>query len=162
MFKRLFVTSILVLSITGIVYPSKKENTKIFDYCYSLEKILSSNLIQKRKNVSDKVKSISKDITIFGLEKTKGTLINEIIDQYKNSKNSFIITLLPNRIICLTGYWIENINPGMFESIFFEKSKKVINEFNELKELKDDADNLINDVNSGYESIKDQFENIFN
>ena len=96
MFKKLLFTSFLLLSLIGIIYPSKKENTKLFDYCYSLEKILSRNSIQERKNLPQKVKSISKDISKFGVNKTRGGLINKIIDQYKNSKDSLIIKLTPN------------------------------------------------------------------
>ena len=38
-------------------------------------------------------------------KKTKGTFANMIIDQYKNSKNLFIISFFPNKIYCLAGYW---------------------------------------------------------
>ena len=86
MFKNLLLTSFIILNLIGIIYPSKKENTKLFDYCFSLEKILSRNSIQKRKNASQKVMSISKDILIFGVNKTRGGLINKMIDQYKTSK----------------------------------------------------------------------------
>ena len=89
MFKKLFFTSILLISMIGIYYPSKKENTRIFDYCYSLEKILSRNSIQKRKNISEKVKSLSREISNFGVNKTRGSLINKLINQYKTSKDSF-------------------------------------------------------------------------
>ena len=81
MFKNLLLSSFLLLTLISIIYPTKKENTKILDYCYSLEKILSRNSIQKRKNVSLKVKSISKDIAKFGISKTRGRLINKKIDQ---------------------------------------------------------------------------------
>ena len=83
MFKNLILSSFLLFALIGIIYPSKKENTKLFDYCYSLEKILSRNSIQKRKNLSLKVKSISKDIAKVGVSKTRGVLINKMIDQYK-------------------------------------------------------------------------------
>ena len=72
MFKNLLFTSFLLLNIIGIIYPSKKQDTKLFDYCYSLEKILSKNAIQKRRNVSHKVMAISKDILKFGVSKTRG------------------------------------------------------------------------------------------
>ena len=158
MFKKVFLTSILLFSIIGIIYPTKKENTKIFEYCYSLEKIISRNLIQKRKNVSGKFNSISKDFTKIGVSKTRGALINETIDQYKDSKSTFLINLVPNKIYCLAGYWTEVINPGIFESIFLEKSKKAINEFNDLK---DDVDKLLDDIKSDYKSIKNQFDKLF-
>ena len=38
MFKNLLFTSSLLLNLIGIIYPSKKQDTKLFDYCYSLEK----------------------------------------------------------------------------------------------------------------------------
>ena len=151
MFKKLFLTSFIILNFIGIVYPSKKENTEIFDYCYSLEKILSRNSIQNRRNASQKALSISKDILKFGVGKTKGRLISKMIDQYKISKNSQILKLIPNGVYCYAGYWIENSNPGTFESIFFTKSKKVINEY---KDLKYEVDGILNDINLEYEVIK--------
>ena len=63
MFKKTFLTSFLLISIIGIYYPSKRENTRMFDYCYSLEKILSRNSIEKRKNISEKVKSLTTDMS---------------------------------------------------------------------------------------------------
>ena len=139
MFKKLLLTSFLLLSLIGVMYPSKKENTKLFAYCYSLEKILSRNSIKTRKGVSGKVESISKDIARFGISKTKGALINKIIDQYKNSRNSAIISFFHNELYCLGGYWIEKFKPGIFESIFYYKTKKTINEF---KLLENEVDGL--------------------
>ena len=157
MFKKLLLTSFLLLSLIGAIYPSKKENTQLFNYCYSLEKLISRNSIQKRKNISIKVKSISNDIAKLGISKTKGDLINKLIDQYKLSKNSFIINLLPNNVYCFSGYWIEIGKPGTFESIFYMKSKKTIQEF---KNLKDEADDFLNNINSEYKILKKEF-NIF-
>ena len=103
MFKNLILSSFLLITLISIIYPMKKENTKLFNYCYSLEKILSRNSIQKRKNVSLKVKSISKDIAKFGISKTRGRLINKMIDQYKTSKDSRMIKLIPNKLYCFSG-----------------------------------------------------------
>jgi len=158
MFKNLLFISFSLLIVMSTIHPSKKENTKIFDYCYSLEKILSRNSIQKRKNASQQAMSISKDILKFGVSKTKGALINKIIDQYKNSNNSKIIKLIPNKFYCYAGYWIENINPGTFESIIYAKSKKTINEF---KDLKDEVDEILNGINSEYKVIKKEFNRFF-
>tara|TARA_Y100001978_G_C23437565_1_gene311426 strand:+ start:13 stop:489 length:477 start_codon:yes stop_codon:yes gene_type:complete len=158
MFRKLLITSFLLLSFTAIVYPSKKENTKLYDFCYSLEKIISRNSLNKRENFSGKIKEISKDIVKLGINQTQGTLINEIIDQYKSTKDSFIINLFPNKFYCLLGYWTENIKPGTFESIFYEKSKKTINEF---KDFKYEVDEFFKDVNSEYESLKKEFESLF-
>jgi len=158
MFKKLFLSSFLLFILIVIVYPTKKENTKRFDYCFSLEKILSRNSIQKRKNASLKVKSISKDILKFGVSKTKGGFINNMIDQYKTSKDSYMIKLIPNKLYCFSGYWIEKVNPGTFESIFYSKSKKAINEF---KDLKDEVDGVLNEINSEYKFIKKEFKSLF-
>ena len=158
MFKKLFLTSFLLLSLIGFYYPSKKENTKIFDYCYSLEKILSRNSIKKRKNISEKVKSLSRDISRFGVNKTRGSLINGMINQYKTAKNSFIFNVIPNKIYCLSGYWVEKVLPGTFESIIYDKGKKKIKEFREFKE---EVDGLINNFNSEYKNIKEEFNSIF-
>ena len=158
MFKKLLLTSSLVFILIGIIYPTKKENIKVFDYCYSFEKIISRNLIQKRKNLSGKVNSISKDIIKFGVSNTNGSLINKMLYQYKTSKNSQIIKLIPNKFYCFAGYWIELVKPGTFESIFYSKSKKAINEFNDLK---NDLDGLLKDINSEYELIKKEFNGLF-
>ena len=144
MFKNLFLASFLLISMTGVYYPSKKENTRIFDYCYSLEKILSRNSIEKRKNISEKVKSLTRDMSRLGVNKTKGSLINKIINQYKTSKNSFILNVFPNKIYCFSGYWVEKVFPGTFESVIYDVGKKKINEFREFKE---EVDGLINNFN---------------
>ena len=158
MIKNLLFTSFLLLILMSIIYPSKKENTKLFDYCYSLEKIISRNSLQKRRNQPKKVKSISRDILKFGVSKTRGFLINNMIDQYKTSKNSQIVKLVPNNVYCYAGYWIENARPGIIESIFLAQSKKAINEF---KDFKDEVDGILNDINSEYKIIKKEINNLF-
>ena len=158
MFKNLILSSFLLFTLIGIIYPTKKENTKLFNYCYSLEKILSRNSIQKRKNVSLKVKSISKDIAKFGISKTRGRLINKMIDQYKISKDSRMIKLIPNNLYCFSGYWIEKVKPGTFESIFYAKIKKEMNEFIDLK---DQVDGVLNEINSEYKFIKKEIKSFF-
>jgi hypothetical protein len=75
---------------------------------------------------------LAKDIALFGTKKTKGTIANKIIDQYKNSKKLFIINFVPNQIYCLAVYWIEEVSPGKFESIFYNKTKQKINEYKQL------------------------------
>ena len=103
MFKKLLLTSFLLLSSLITIYPSKKENTNLIDYCYSLEKILSRNSVEKSKNLSKQFKPFARDITLLGTNKTKGALANKIIDQYKNSKKMFIVPFVPNQIYCLAG-----------------------------------------------------------
>ena len=158
MFKNLFLTSFLLLILISIIYPSKKENTKLFDYCYSLEKIISKNSIEKRRNQPKKLMSISRDILKFGVNKTRGDLINNMIDKYKTSNNSQIIKLVPNNVYCYIGYWIENVRPGTIESILLAKSKEAINEF---KDLKNEVDETLNDINSEYEVLKKEINNLF-
>ena len=128
------------------------------DYCYSLEKIISRNRVEKNKNLSKNFRHLAKDIALFGTKKTKGTLANKVIDQYKNSKKIFIITFVPNKIYCLAGYWIEVVNPGKFESIFYQKSKQKINEY---KNIKKEVDEFIKDINSEYKSIKKEINDFF-
>ena len=158
MFKKLLFTSFLLFSSLITIYPSKKENTNFFDYCYSLEKIISRNSVETSKNLSKKFKPLAKDITLFGTNKTKGNLANKIIDQYKNSEKLLIITLVPNQIYCLAGYWIEVAYPGKFESILYNKSKQKINEF---KNIKKEVDDFIKDINLEYKSIKKEIDEFF-
>ena len=156
MFKNLFLTFFLLLSSFITILPSKKENTNLTDYCYSLEKILSRNSLNKSKNIQNNYKSFAKDITLFGTSKTKGEFVNKIIDQYKISKKSFAIVLVPNKVYCLGGYWIETLNPGTFQSIFYKKSKEEINKY---KNIKKEVDVFIKDINSEYKSIEKEIKN---
>ena len=158
MFKKFLLTSVLVLSSLIIIYPSKKENTNFLDYCYSLEKIISRNTVEKNKNLSKNFRPLAKDIALFGIKKTKGTLANKIIDQYKNSKKLFIITFIPNQIYCLSGYWIEELSPGKFESIFYQKTEQKINEY---KNTKKEVDEFIKGINLEYKSIKKEINDFF-
>jgi len=158
MFKKLFLTSFLLISIIGVYYPSKKEDTGIFDYCYSLEKILSRNSIKKRKKIPEKVKSLAGDISRFGVNQTRGSIINKMINQYKTSKNYLILNIIPNKIYCFSGYWVEKVMPGKFESVIYNKSKKKINE---LREFKEEIDVLMNKFNSEYQNIRKEFNSIF-
>jgi len=158
MFKNFLLTSFLLLSSLITIYPSKKENTKFLDYCYSLEKIISRNTVEKSKNLSKNFKPLAKNITLFGTKKTKGSFAQKIIDQYKNSKKLFIITFVPNQIYCLAGYWIEAVSPGKFESIFYQKTKQKIKEF---KNTKNEVDEFIKGINLEYKSIKKEINNFF-
>ncbi len=157
MIKKFLLTSFLLFSSLITIYPSKKENTNFFDYCYSLEKIISRNTLEKSKNLSKNFKPLAKDITLLGINKTKGNFANKIIDQYKNSKKLFIISFVPNQIYCLAGYWIEEVIPGKFESIFYQKTKQKINEY---KNTKKELDEFIKGINLEYESIKKEI-NVF-
>ena len=158
MFKKFHFISFLILSSLITIYPSKKENTNFFDYCYSLEKIISRNTVEKNKKLLKNFKPLAKDITLFGTNKTKGTLANKIIDQYKNSKKLFIITFIPNKLYCLAGYWIEEVSPGKFESIFYEKTKQKINEY---KNTKKEVDQFFKGINLEYKSIKKEINDFY-
>jgi len=155
MYKKLFFSFFLLFGSFLTIYPSKKEDTSLFDYCYSFEKILSRNSLKKSKNIQNKYKSFAKDITLFGTSKTKGEFVNKIIDQYKTSKKSFAIVLVPNKVYCLGGYWIEAVNPGTFQSIFYKKSKEEINKY---KNIKKEVDVFIRDINSEYKSIEKEIK----
>ena len=155
MFKNLLLIFFLLFSTFIAILPSKKENTNLTDYCYSLEKILSRNSLNKSTNIQLKYNAFAKDITLFGTSKTKGEFVNKIIDQYKNSKKSFAIVLVPNKVYCLGGYWIEALNPGTFQSIFYKKSKEEINKY---KDIKKEVDVFIRDINSEYKSIEKEIK----
>jgi len=158
MFKNLLLTFLIIFSSLITIFPSKKENTNFFDYCYSLEKIISRNTVEKNKNLSKNFRPLAKDIALFGTKKTKGTLANKIIDQYKNSKKLFIINFIPNKIYCLAGYWIEELSPGKFESILYQKTKRKINEY---KNTKKEVDEFIKEINLEYKSMKKEINDFF-
>ncbi len=157
--KKLIFTIFLLFSLIGFSYPTKKEKVPPFNYCYSLEKLLFKNSLQIKKNIPNTLKSITSEISKLGLSKTKGALIKKVIDQYKSSKKVFIITIIPNKIYCLVGYWIEDIKPGTFETIIYKKSKSKINEFYDMK---DNTNKILNDINSEYKIIKKEFDNFLN
>jgi len=158
MFKKFVLTSFLLFSSFITTYPSNKENTNFFDYCYSLEKLISRHSLVESKNISNNFKSYVQDITTFGTNKTQGALVNKIIDQYKNSKKSYILSFVPNKFYCFIGYWIEEVNPGKFESIIYEKSKQKINQY---KNTKKEVDEFINEINLEYKSIKKEIKDFF-
>ena len=158
MFKNLLLTFLLLFNAFIIIYPSEKENTNLIDYCYSLEKILARNSLEKSKSLSSNFKAYLGDITSFGTNKTQGTLVNKIIDQYKNSNKLFILNLFPNQIYCLAGYWIEEVSPGKFESIFYKKTKQKINEY---KNNKKEVDQFIREINLEFKSIKKEINDFF-
>ena len=148
----------ITLNLSVIFYPTKKENTNIFNYCYAFEKILSSNSISKRESLSESTTMISSHLANLGVSKTKGKLIIKIISQYKTYKDNFLINIFPNQMYCLAGYWIEKINPGRIEEIFFEKSKNSINEYKDNKYIKD---LFINEIHSEYKDIRNKFNSFF-
>ena len=158
MLKKLFLTFLFIFTPYIFIYPSKKENTNLTDYCFALEKVLFRNSVDKSEKISKNFKSFAKDITFFGTDKTEGALVSKIIDQYKTSKKIFILTIIPNQFYCFGGYWIEKVNPGTFQSIFFEKGKQRINQY---KDIKIEADQLIKDINSEYKSIKIEIKKLF-
>ena len=158
MFKKFLLTSFLLLSSFITIYPSKKENTNFFDYCYSLEKIIFRNTVEKRKNLSKNYNPLAKEISLFGIKKTRGNLANKIIDEYKNSQQLFVISFVPNQIYCLAGYWIEEVSPGKFESILIEKTKQKINEYNNTKK---EVDVFIKEINLNYKTIKKEINDFF-
>ena len=158
MLKKLFLTFFILFSSLITIYPSKKEKTNFFNYCHSLEKIISKNSVKEIKNLSKQFKPFANNITLFSTNKTKGAFANKVIDQYKTSKKLFIITFVPNQIYCLAGFWIEEVKPGTFYSIFIEKSKQKLNEY---KDMKNEVDEFLNDINSEYKSIKKEFNDLF-
>ena len=158
MLKKFFLSSLVFLGLFVLIFPTKRENTKLFDFCHSLEKIISKNSIEKRDNLSKNVTSISKDLIKYSVSKTRGRLINKIIDKYKNSRGIFVITVIPNQFYCFAGYWLEEIKPGTFEDIFYENSKQKINEFNDIK---NEVDIFMRDMNTEYLNIKKEFNKFF-
>ena len=70
--KKFFLTFFFLFISFVFIYPPKKENINLTNYCYALEKILFRNSLEKSENVSKNFKSFAKDITLFGVDKTKG------------------------------------------------------------------------------------------
>ena len=68
------------------------------------------------------------------------------------------INFLPNQFFCLVGYWAEDMNPGILQSILYEKSKQKINKYNDIRI---EVDEFIKDINSEYKSIKKEINEFF-
>ena len=163
MIKKLFVSSFFLIGLIGSIYPTEKENTKLFDYCFSLKKILVRNSLESRKNVSGEIQIISKALASVGIDYSRGDLTKKIIDQYKTSDESVLFNFVPTKIYCLSGYWIEKFRPGTFESIVYESSKEKVNEFYDAYGiiLRNDVKDLMTDFNKQYKTIKKEFNRLF-
>ena len=129
-----------------------------FKKIFIFGKYLFRNSLGKNYKESNKFKTFAKDVTFFGTNKTKGALVNKLIDQYKTSKKLFIINLVPNKFYCLAGYWIEVVNPGVFKSMIYQKSKQKIYQY---KDVKKEVDEFIKDINLEYKSIKKEMKDLF-
>ncbi len=163
MFKKILVSSFFLIGLIGSIYPTEKENTKPFDYCFSLEKILIRNSLENRKNVSGEIKIISKALASVRIDNSRGDLTKRIIDQYKTSDESVLFSFMPTKIYCLSGYWIERFTPGMLESIVYESSKEKVEEFYAKYGiiLRNDVNDLMNDFTLQYKTIKKEFNRLF-
>ena len=161
--KKLLIPSIFIVSLFGLIYPSEKENTNLTDYCFSLEKIIAKNTFESKKDLDGTTKMLAKGLVSFGMENSRGNLTTNIIDTYKSESDNFFLELIPTKIYCLGGYWIEKFQPGTFESIFIEAIEEVVEEtYTDLKEdIKDNVNNLIEDFNEGYKYLQKEFDNIF-
>ena len=162
MFK-LLIPSVFAVSLLGLIYPSEAEKTNLTDYCYSLEKIMAKNAFESKKNINGTTRMIAKGLASFGVENSTGDLTTKIIYTFKLKSDDFFIKVIPIKIYCLGGYWIEKFQPGTFESIFYEAIEEVIKEnYADLREdIKDNVNNLIDDFNEDYKSLKDEFIKIF-
>ncbi len=161
---KLLIPSVFIISLFGLIYPSKKENTNLTDYCFSVEKILAKNTFESKNKIDDKTKMIAKRISSIGVENSKGYLTTKIIDIYKSESDNSFVKLIPTKIYCLGGYWIEKLRPGTFESIFFEAIDEVVKET--YDDIRDDVNGNLNklilDLNKGYKSLQGEFNSIFN
>ncbi len=161
--KKLLIPSVFIISLFGLIYPTEKENTNLTDYCFSLEKIVAKNIFESQENIDGTTKMIAKGLASYGIENSRGELTTNIIDKFKSESEDSLVKLIPIKIYCLGGYWIEKFQPGIFESIFYEEIEKVVEEtYIDLKEdIKDNVNNLIIDLNKGYKSLQKEFNNIF-
>ena len=162
--KKLLIPSIFVISLFGLIYPTEKENTNLTDYCFSLEKIVAKNTFDSKKKIDGTTKMIAKGIASFGVENSRGDLTTNIIDTFKSESDYSFVKLIPTKIFCLGGYWIEKFQPGTFESIFYETIEQVVEESYEdlKKDIKDNVNNLIDDFNKGYKSLQKEINQIIN
>ena len=161
--EKLLIPSVFVISLFGLNYPTEKENTNLTDYCFSLEKIVAKNTFDSTNKIDGTTKMIAKGVASFGVENSRGDLTTKIIDTFKSESEDSFVKLIPTKIYCLGGYWIEKFQPGTFESIFYEAIEEMVEEtYSNFKEdIENNANNLINDLNKGYKSLQKEFNNIF-
>ena len=161
--KKLLIPSVFIFCLFGLIYPTEKENTNLTDYCFSLEKIVAKNTLESKKNIDGTTKIMAKGLASFGMENSRGDLMKNIIFKFKSESDDSLVKLIPTKIYCLGGYWIEKFQPGTFESIFYEAIEEVVEEtYTDLKkDIKDNLNNLIDDFNKGYKSLQKEFNNIF-
>ena len=152
-----------MIGLIASIYPIEKENTKLFDYCFSLEKILIRNSLENRKKISGEIKIISNALATVGMNNSRGELTKKIIDRYKTSDESILFGFVPTKIYCFSAYWIEKFRPGIFESIVYESSKEKVEDFYDEYGiiLKNDINDLMNDLNQQYKTIKREFNLLF-
>ena len=162
--KKLLIPSIFVISLVGLIYPTEKENTNLTDYCFSLEKIVAKNTFDSANKIDGTTKMIAKGIASFGVKNSRGDLTTNIIDTFKSESDNSFVKLIPTKIYCLGGYWIEKFQPGTFESMFYEAIEQVVEEsYDELKkDIEDNVNNFINDLNKGYKSLQEEFNQLIN
>ena len=65
---------------------------------------------------------------------------------------------MPNELYCFAGYWIEELNPGNFQSYFYELSKQRINQY---KDFKKEVDTYIKGIDLENKSIKLEINDFF-
>ena len=161
--KKLLIPSVFIISLFGIIYPTEKENTNLGDYCFSLEQIVAKNTFQSTNKIDGTTKMIAKGLTSFAVKNSRGDLTIKIIDTYKSESDDLFVKIIPTKIYCLAGYWIEKFKPGIFESIFYEAIKEVVDEsYKDLKEnFKDDVNEVIDNFNKGYRFIEEELIKIF-
>lgn len=161
---KLLISSVFIISLFGLIYPSEKENTNLTEYCFSLEKIIAKNAFESKKNIDDETKIISKRIASIGIDNSRGNLTRKMIVKFKSESDNSFLKLIPTKAYCVGGYWIEKFQPGTFESIFYDAIKEVFKDTykNTKEDIEDNVNNLINDFNKSYKSIREEFINIFN
>ena len=161
--KKLLIPSVFIFCLFGLIYPTEKENTNLTDYCFSLEKLVAKNTLESKKNIDGTTKILAKGLASFGMENSRGELMEKIIVAFKSESDDSLVKLIPTKIYCLGGYWIEKFKPGTFESIFYETIQVVAEEaYTDLnKDFEDNLNNLINDLNRGYKSLQKGFNNVF-
>ena len=161
--KRILIPSVFIISLVGLIYPTEKENTNLSDYCFSLERIVARNTFESTNNIDGTTKMIVKGLASFGVQNSKGDLTIKIIDTFKSESDNLLVKIIPTKMYCLGGYWIEKFKPGTFESKFYKTIEEVFEEtYGDLKEdIKDNINKVIIDFNQGYKSLKIDFNEIF-
>ena len=122
--KKLFIPTVFLISLFGLIYPTEKENTNLTDYCFSLEKIVAKNTFDSTNKIDGTTKMIAKGVASFGVENSRGDLTTKIIETFKSESEDSFVKLIPTKYIVLVDIGLKSFNLVHLNQYFMKQLKK--------------------------------------